>query len=417
MHFSPFQEVFPVFISYFPIHGLWRVGRSHLGTAATPSKAVSGPIPNQAHYWPGLFGSPAPSVTAVVPVAPKGAFDNTNFGSFLGVSPYRLPAPQQRGRPVMPQRGYPDYHRRWPAAAAPFWSWLAGYLDGSGSLRLQRGKVLTLRLGGGSSEWPVLHWVRQQLGNRGGIYPTGTAAGGFEYLLTHRISVALVLLRLNGLLRNPERLRQYAVLCAAVGLGPYTTDTTDTIDIADTTDITDTADPADGWYAGYYLSKGSMGFSGAHYRSLRLSVSNRDRNPLHCFSRRWGGAVYPRQSPPPLSSISSFWASAQSKTVQTFANYYAGVAPPGDPKSTRLALVGVFHALVQPRKDFETSPEPQIRKLTRFRRHWVFLERHPGGLMGLVQVSGSLEVAHPKRGRGAAHRRDHTGLPCFIAGL
>ena len=89
--------------------------------------------------------------------------------------------------------------------------WLAGLIDGDGYLAIQKNNVAVCEITMPLTDEYLLMQIKQKLGGK--IYPR-SGAKAVRYRLMHKDGIRNLLNRINGFIRNSQRVPQFQTLCA-----------------------------------------------------------------------------------------------------------------------------------------------------------------------------------------------------------
>lgn len=89
--------------------------------------------------------------------------------------------------------------------------WLAGVIDGDGYLAIQKNNVAVCEITMPLTDEYLLIQIQQKLGGK--IYPR-SGAKAVRYRLMHKDGIRNLLNRINGFIRNSQRVPQFQILCA-----------------------------------------------------------------------------------------------------------------------------------------------------------------------------------------------------------
>ena len=125
----------------------------------------------------------------------------------------------------------------------PFNQYLAGLIDGDGSLLISNQGYASLEITMGLSDLDALNKIKQKLG--GSVRPR-TNAKAYRYRLHNRAGITDLLNRINGLIYNSKRVPQLKKMCELYNI-PYKEPIPFTRDNA--------------WFAGFFDADGTIAYS------------------------------------------------------------------------------------------------------------------------------------------------------------
>ena len=137
-----------------------------------------------------------------------------------------------------------------------FCEWLAGVIDGDGSLYLDRERYPRLSITMGSEDRPLLEYIRNELGS-GGIDKVPQAKA-YRYRLQNRLGIMKLIQIINGLIRNSVRLPQLMRVCKVLG-----------IPMIEPLELTAQSN----LFSGFFDADGTIGIHGLPKKAPQLKIS------------------------------------------------------------------------------------------------------------------------------------------------
>lgn len=238
-----------------------------------------------------------------------------------------------------------------------FNEWLAGLIDGGGSLLISKDGYCCCEITVGLSDEPMLVFIQNKLGGRTQLR---SGVNVVRYRLRHKDGIVNLIHRINGLCRNSVRVVQLQKMCEHLG-----------IQYIEPTPLT----PTSCWYAGFFDADGTItislkeyGVRGKKRPQLSISVSKKKEGDVRLFETRFNGSVYPDRT----KNDSYKWSISSATNVQGFLEYVKQ-SPVRSVKKQRLHLVPKYKELLKLRAFAENAPLRTSNAWQRFWNKWQSL--------------------------------------------
>jgi ubiquinol-cytochrome c reductase cytochrome b subunit len=217
--------------------------------------------------------------------------------------------------------------------------WLAGLIDGDGSLLLSKDGYSSCEITMALSDEHALAQIKQKFG---GSIKLRSGAKAIRYRLHHKEGMIDLIHCINGHIRHSSRYAQLAKVCSTLNIPVI---------------LAKPLTYNDGWFAGFFDADGTItySFKNGWLRppQLTISVSNKLKENIHGFTERFGGNIYFDKS-----GYGCFKWSIQSEIdIENFINYVK-VVPSRSHKRQRIFLVKQFFELkkIKAYKSESSSP-------------------------------------------------------------
>ncbi len=158
-----------------------------------------------------------------------------------------------------------------------FNSWLAGLIDGNGHLNLNKSGYMSCEITVDLTDRPMLSYLQSKLG--AGFIKARSGARSFRWRLHRTPDMVLLLERINGHIRNSQRLPQLHKLCQHQAMS-----------IASPVSLSTGLSPS--WYAGLFDVNGTIAYSLTGIPQLIISVSAKKLVDIEHYVARFGGSCY-----------------------------------------------------------------------------------------------------------------------------
>ena len=171
---------------------------------------------------------------------------------------------------------------------APFFShWLAGIIDGDGSLLVSRAGYSSCEITVGEKEWQILHKIKRQLG---GAIAKRKGVGALRWRLHNKKGMLALVNVINGKCLLKARQEQLEKVCAVLGVNCLPPAG---------------FSPKNGWCAGFFEAEG---YFHVNSTTLQCSVTLSQKNPLLLreickflpaplfYDKSWNGWLYAASS-------------------------------------------------------------------------------------------------------------------------
>ena len=155
--------------------------------------------------------------------------------------------------------------------------WLSGVIDGDGYLNVSKGGTVRLIITMEERDKMLLEDIKSKLG--GSIYKVSNSKA-YKYKLSNLKGLMNLLLRINGLIRNPTRMLQLSKVCKHYGL-----------ELKMPKELT----KENGWFSGLIDSDGSI-YINEKIKRVEITVSQKNIYILDILQKVYGGKIYPHSS-------------------------------------------------------------------------------------------------------------------------
>lgn len=156
-----------------------------------------------------------------------------------------------------------------------FDEWLAGVIDGDGSLQLSKQGYTSLEITMGSEDLPILELIKSNLG---GSIKSRSGVKAYRYRLHNREGMIKLINLINGHIRHSSRLIQLHRVCQKLD-----------IQLVEASII----DKNSAWFAGFFDADGTITFSIKEGRpQLSVRVTNKLLQDVKLYEQVFGGYIY-----------------------------------------------------------------------------------------------------------------------------
>jgi len=205
-----------------------------------------------------------------------------------------------------------------------FCQWLAGLIDGDGSLLVSKAGYTSCEITMGSADLPCLRYLQNKLG--GSIKPR-SGVNALRWRLHNKEGMTTLINCINGHIRHTARLKQLHLVCAQLKITPLTPGTEMT--------------RSNAWFAGFFDADGTITLNTTGSPQLTLSVTNKLQADVQYYKDVFGGAIY----------FDTSQNGYYKWTVQSRGNLlnmleYFKECPARSAKQRRLLLVNKFYELL-----------------------------------------------------------------------
>lgn len=207
-----------------------------------------------------------------------------------------------------------------PKITLAFCQWLAGLIDGDGSLLVSKRGYTSCEITVGLADVGALLLIQSLLG--GSIKPR-TGVRAVRYRLHSRKGMALLISCVNGHIRHTDRLAQLASVCQVLDIIPLAPSLLST---------------THAWFSGFFDADGTITFSIKNgFPQLTIRVGNKLAINLSHFLQLGIGNLYFDSSQKGCWK----WTIQSRQDLETMLSYFE-VCPSRTDKSNRLSLVPRF---------------------------------------------------------------------------
>jgi hypothetical protein len=156
-----------------------------------------------------------------------------------------------------------------------FCEWLAGVIDGDGSLQVSKQGYTSLEITMGLEDLPLLRYIQDKLG---GSIKMRSGAKAYRYRLNNREGMITLVNSINGHIRHTSRLLQLHRVCQQLN-----------ISVLDSTPLTESSN----WFAGFFDADGTISFSMKNLKpQLSIRVTNKLLADIQWYKQVFGGDIY-----------------------------------------------------------------------------------------------------------------------------
>ncbi len=216
-----------------------------------------------------------------------------------------------------------------------FCQWLAGLIDGDGSLLVSKAGYTSCEITMGSADLPCLRYLQDKLG--GSIKPR-SGVNAVRWRLHNKAGMIMLINNINGHIRHSARLVQLHRVCAHLNILPLAPQTS--------------MDTTHAWFAGFFDADGTITMNTSRLLpQLTLSVTNKLQTDVHSFKDTFGGAIYFDTSQNGYYK----WTVQSRVDLMNMLDYFKW-CPLRSAKNRRLQLVNKFYQLYDLRAFQVNSP-------------------------------------------------------------
>lgn len=156
-----------------------------------------------------------------------------------------------------------------------FCEWLAGLIDGDGSLQVSKKGYTSLEITMGLEDLPCLRYVQNKLG---GSIKLRSGAKAYRYRLHNKQGMVTLIHCINGYIRHTSRLQQLHRVCQQLSISVI---------------YPKKLDKESSWFAGFFDADGTITLSMKNnYPQLSIRAVNKHLQDIQCFKEVLGGNIY-----------------------------------------------------------------------------------------------------------------------------
>ena len=156
-----------------------------------------------------------------------------------------------------------------------FCEWLAGLIDGDGSLQVSKKGYTSLEITMGLEDLPCLRYVQNKLG---GSIKMRSGAKAYRYRLHNKQGMVTLIHCINGYIRHTSRLQQLHRVCQQLSISVI---------------YPNILDKDSSWFAGFFDADGTMTLSMINnYPQLSIRAVNKHLQDVQHFKEVLGGNIY-----------------------------------------------------------------------------------------------------------------------------
>jgi hypothetical protein len=207
-----------------------------------------------------------------------------------------------------------------------FNEWLAGIIDGDGSLLISKQGYISCEITMGLEDEYALNLIKNKLG---GSIKLRSGAKALRYRLHNKQGIISLINRINGNVRHNTRLKQLNYICSALNISILSPNK---------------LHKKHGWFSGFFDSVGTITFSlKGEYNipQLTISVSNKLLADVIHFKETFGGNIYFDRSQNGYYK----WSIQKRTDILEIVNYFT-ICPSRSYKRKRLFLVNRYFELI-----------------------------------------------------------------------
>lgn len=229
----------------------------------------------------------------------------------------------------------------------PWNDYLAGLIDGDGSLLISKAKYTSLEIPMDIYDEYALNKVKQKLG---GSIKLRSGAKAFRYRLHHKTGMLNLIHRINGKIRQSKRIVQLKNICTKLDI-PF----------KEPVPLT----PNSSWFAGFFDADGTIGFSMKKgWPQLTLSVSQKEKTNLLPFQKIFGGSIRLDRA-----TNTYKWDLYAEESIFEFSNYLKAY-PLQSHKKNRFFLLKHFYSLKSCRAYRQETNSLLYKAWLKFKTDW-----------------------------------------------
>ena len=226
-----------------------------------------------------------------------------------------------------------------------FSQWLAGVIDGNGCFQLSKEGYASLEIVMESRDKQCLYLIKQKFG---GSVKVKANVNWLRYRLHHKKGLNFLVDKVNGFLRDPNRILQLGKICEKYNI-PVKPSEKLTYDSA--------------WLSGFFDSEGSIYINVASSQVF-ITASQKNRFILDDLVNLYGGTIYP------MVKVGAFkWTAFRKHDIARLIEYF-NINPSKSAKQKRLKLLDKYYNL-RCQKAHLAFPNSLLSKnWNKFLKHW-----------------------------------------------
>lgn len=156
-----------------------------------------------------------------------------------------------------------------------FCEWLAGIIDGDGSLQVSKQGYASLEITMGLEDLPLLRYIQHMLG---GSIKMRSGAKAYRYRLHNQLGMIKLMNCINGHIRHSARLLQLHRVCQVLDIPVI---------------LPITLDAPSNWFAGFFDADGTIGIAMKNrLPQLSIRVTNKLLQDVESYKVVFGGNIY-----------------------------------------------------------------------------------------------------------------------------
>ncbi len=210
--------------------------------------------------------------------------------------------------------------------------WLAGIIDGDGSLQVSKKGYTSLEITMGLEDLPLLRFIQYMLG---GSIKMRSGAKAYRYRLHNKQGMINLIFCINGHIRHSGRLAQLHRVCQVLVIPVF---------------LPNTLTISSHWFGGFFDADGTIGISIKNIiPQLSIRVTNKLLQDVEMFKTIFGGNIYYDSSQNGYYQ----WSIQSRNDIFKFLEYFKSSTFKSH-KSKRFFLIKDFYALYE-LKAFKTE--------------------------------------------------------------
>lgn len=232
-----------------------------------------------------------------------------------------------------------------------FNQWLAGVIDGDGSLQVSKAGYTSCEITVALADERLLRFIQNKLG--GSIKPRA-GVQAIRWRLHNKPGMIDLVNRINGYIRHTSRLLQLNTVCAVLNMPVLNSDSLHN---------------KHGWFAGFFDAEGNIGYyyKGNNQPQLTISVTNKLYLDVAPFMINFGGNIYFDKAQNGYYK----WSIQSEKNIATFVEY-TKICQLKSIKGNRLFLIKQYYRLLKLKA--HKAPEGTVlhKAWLNFNQKWKF---------------------------------------------
>ena len=162
-----------------------------------------------------------------------------------------------------------------------FCQWLAGLIDGDGSLLVSKNGYTSLEITMGLEDLPCIKYIQNKLG---GSIKMRSGAKAWRYRLHNKQGMITLIHCINGYIRHSSRLKQLHLVCQQLDIPVI---------------LPSGLNTNSSWFAGFFDADGTINLKNSYYSNtdknsvqLSIRVTNKLLQDVQWFKFSFGGNIY-----------------------------------------------------------------------------------------------------------------------------
>lgn len=226
-----------------------------------------------------------------------------------------------------------------------FSQWLAGVIDGDGCFQLSKKGYASLEIVMETRDKHCLYLIKQKFG---GSIKIKSNVNWLRYRLHHEKGLLSLVSKVNGFIRNPNRILQLGKICEQYKI------------LLKPSEIL-TYDSA--WFSGFFDSDGSI-YINIPSGQVFITASQKNRFILDDLENLYGGTIYP------LVKIGAFkWTVFRKDDIFKLIEYF-NINPSKSAKQKRLKLLDKYYNLRSQKAHLASTNSLLTKNWNKFLKNW-----------------------------------------------